>query len=199
MPSECGFNRAASKVWHDFIKGKRIKIKVTPNRLKDHLQRVLPEIRRMKVLSSPIQTMPLLDELDPEQKEAYVYLNTKTYDSLFDYYSWIYSTIPKGFVNCFYINDSLCGKVCEQCGATEFIVLLMDDDYTSMDGKSFIPCVDVYNSNQIDFDSEDFNMQFPVPINHETDYWYCINCEKFHRFGYDTEQGLYYDQTVAQV
>ena len=199
MPSQCEFNETAIRVWRDFIIGQGIKTRVTPNQLKDHLQWVLPNIKSLRVLSCPIQTIPLLDELDPEQREAFIYLNTKTYDSLFDYYSWIYFTIPKCFVNYFYINDTFRGRVCEQCGATEFIALLMDGDYSNMERKNFIPCVETYHSNQIDLGSQDFEIQFPVPINYEKDYWYCINCEKLHRFGYDYKTGLYYDQNDVEA
>lgn len=109
-----------------------------------------------------------------------------------------------GFRNYFIINDIGNGVVCEKCGSSGVVVLLLGGDYTNNLGKmKFRPSFESYYYSGIQPEGIDFVRMFPVPINFETDYWYCPYCRELHRFTYDHRKGygigLEYDQKVVPV
>lgn len=105
-----------------------------------------------------------------------------------------------GMTNYFVINDYTHGEVCEKCGTSGVVVLLMDPDFTeNLDKKVFLPGADNYEARNILIENNEFSKTFPVPVNSDTDYWWCCNCDELHRFNYDQENGLIYDQGVVDM
>lgn len=105
-----------------------------------------------------------------------------------------------GAANYFILNDLASGGICEKCGSSGIVVLLMDQDYDdNLDEKVFLPSYETYYACKIDPKSSDFMSNFPVPINHNTDYWYCPYCNEVHKFNYSDDFGLEYDQEVLDI
>ena len=75
----------------------------------------------------------------------------------------------------------------------------MDSNYTeNLDEKIFLPGLETYMVMQINPEDEEFVRNFPIPINNQTDYWYCPNCKELHKFSFD-ESGLVFNQEVIKI
>jgi hypothetical protein len=105
-----------------------------------------------------------------------------------------------GTANYFIVNNLARGEVCEKCHNSGIVIFLSDSDYLSgMEEKIFIPCFETYYALKIQPEGHVFAENFPIPINCETDYWYCPHCNELHKFRYDEELGLEYDQEVIDI
>jgi hypothetical protein len=105
-----------------------------------------------------------------------------------------------GTANYFIVNNLGNGEVCEKCHNSGIVIYLSDTNYLSgMEEKMFIPCFETYYALNIQPEDGVFAENFPVPINCENDYWYCPYCNELHKFGYDEETGLEYDQEVVDI
>lgn len=103
----------------------------------------------------------------------------------------------KGAVNYFIVNDMAYGGICDKCGSDGIVILIMDQNYTdNLEEKIWAPGLETYMAMHIMPGSDAFKRMFPVPINPATDYWYCPKCGELHKFKYDNEIGLIYDQDV---
>jgi hypothetical protein len=105
-----------------------------------------------------------------------------------------------GTANYFIVNNLAHEEVCEKCHNRGIVIFLSDSDYLSgMEEKIFLPCFETYYALNIQPEDGVFAENFPVPINCENDYWYCPYCNELHKFGYDEETGLEYDQEVVDI
>jgi hypothetical protein len=105
-----------------------------------------------------------------------------------------------GTANYFIVNNLGNGEVCEKCHNSGIVIYSSDSNYLSgMEEKMFIPCFETYYALRIQPESPVFAENFPIPINYKTDYWYCPYCNELHKFGYDEETGLEYNQEVVDI
>lgn len=105
-----------------------------------------------------------------------------------------------GTANYFIVNSLLHEEICKKCHNRGIVVFLSDSDYLSkMEEKIFLPCFETYYVLNIQPEDDVFAENFPVPINYKTDYWYCPYCNELHKFGYDEETGLEYDQEIVDI
>lgn len=105
-----------------------------------------------------------------------------------------------GFSNYFIANDPTFGHICDKCKSTGIVILITDKDYIkNMEYKIFFPTFDAYYALGIKPNDIEFAYNFPVPINYKTDYWYCPHCNELHKFKYDYNLGLIFDQEVVNV
>ena len=80
------------------------------------------------------------------------------------------------------------------------VIYLSDSNYLSgLEEKIFIPYFKTYYALNIQPESATFAENFPIPVNYKTDYWYCPYCNELHKFKYDEELGLLYDQEVVDI
>ena len=105
-----------------------------------------------------------------------------------------------GTANYFIVNDLGYGEVCEKCHNSGSVIYLSDSNYLSgLEEKIFTPCFETYYALKIQPESATFAENFPIPVNYKTDYWYCPYCNELHKFKYDEELGLLYDQEVVDI
>ena len=122
----------------------------------------------------------------------------------------IFSVLQSGYLQCptigdkggttnyFIIHDVAYGGACEKCDSDGIVLLIMDQEYVkNMDDKIFLPSIESYHTKGVSPVSDRFMNQFPIPVNYKTDYWYCPNCEELHRFSYDQELSLMYNQDIV--
>lgn len=114
--------------------------------------------------------------------------------------STVASIFSPGITNYFIINDVGYGQVCHKCGSSGYVLLILDDNYKcNLDNKVFTPCLESYFTLKVPLNSDWFIRMFPVPINPKTDYWYCPYCNEIHKFKYDRNIGLRFDQDIIKV
>ena len=117
--------------------------------------------------------------------------------NLFDMTSSSDTEIKSSAVNYFIINDIGCGEVCEKCGSSSYVLVLEDENYLKdLDKKVWLPSSETYYNLQIPI--SDIGIAFPVPANPDTDLWVCPICKEVHKFKYDNEIGLLFDQEVLK-
>lgn len=103
--------------------------------------------------------------------------------------------IKQGATNYFIINDMGYGPVCEKCGGHSYVLLLQDNNYLdNLEEKVWLPSAETYYNMRIDVD--EIGSAFPVPVNPDKDLWVCPICNEIHKFKYDNETGLEFDQQV---
>lgn len=157
------------KNWKNIVTNDGITLTLDPNEFYTEMQ--IERVRAISIIESGILCIPTLA-------------------SLFE----------PGIANYFVINDVAEGTVCEKCGSTGAVVLLLDKDYlNNLEDKVFVPSYESYYVRGISPWSLDFKKMFPVPVNPETDYWYCPYCNELHRFSYDEDFGLCYEQKVVKA
>lgn len=109
-------------------------------------------------------------------------------------------SLEGGLKNYFIINDLGEGVVCEKCRSTGAVILLMDENYLdNLENKVFRPSFETYYIKRIQPESDEFVRMFPVPVNAESDYWYCPRCNQLHRLGYTENKKVIYDQKAIPV
>ena len=132
---------------------------------------------------------------DPSERvRAINLINSKVLSTL-----TIGSLFNGGFTNYFIICDPAYGIICDKCNSYGAIVLLLDQNLKSnFENKVFLPV----GENYINFSPNLYSfilLHYPaIPVNYKTDYWYCPYCNELHRFEYDSDYGLMYDQDVVK-
>lgn len=63
----------------------------------------------------------------------------------------------------------------------------------------FFPTFNAYYFLGIKPNDIEFLYNFQVPINYKTHYWYCPHCNELHKFKYDYDIGLIFDQEVVNL
>lgn len=112
----------------------------------------------------------------------------------------IASLLKGGMTNYFIVSDVCEGVTCEKCNSFGAIILLLDKGLKSnLENKVFLPALEYYYVLGIEPESDELLRHPPVPINPDTDYWYCPYCNEMHKFNYDNKKGLIYDQEVVEV
>lgn len=105
-----------------------------------------------------------------------------------------------GMTNYFIVSDKCQGIVCKKCNSSGSIILLLDNDLKSnLDKKVLLPALEYYYVLGIKADDIELVKNPPIPINPNTDYWYCPYCNEVHRFNYNKIFGLMYDQETIKV
>jgi hypothetical protein len=163
------FEREKCEIWMDFINKNEITKKLLPKEFYIEMQNERSEIL---------------------EKLKYGTLSCRVYaDESKSTYS-----------NYFVVNDIRYGGICNKCNTDGIVLLINDENYKShlYDKKIFIPGLETYFTRKINPKSEIFRRIFPVPVNPDTDYWYCPNCNELHRFKYDSIFGLLFNQEVIK-
>ena len=148
------------------------------------------DVIKLRLPSLPTITMygGILDKIKNSKGEE---LN------LFDMTSSSDTKIKSSAVNYFIINDIGYGEVCEKCGSSSYILVLEDENYLKdLDKKVWLPSSETYYNLQIPI--SDIGIAFPIPANPDTDLWVCPTCKEVHKFKYDNEIGLLFDQEVLK-
>lgn len=148
------------------------------------------DIIKLRLPSFPTITMygGILDKIKNSKGEE---LN------LFDMTSSSDTEIKSSAVNYFIINDIGYGEVCEKCGSSSYILVLEDENYLKdLDKKVWLPSSETYYNLQIPISG--IGKSFPIPANPDTDLWVCPTCKEVHKFKYDNEIGLLFDQEVLK-
>lgn len=102
-----------------------------------------------------------------------------------------------GKANYFIINDIGEGTVCEKCGHTGAVVLLMDKKrLKKLDMKVYRPSFETYYNLGIDPSDSGLESMFPIPVNYKKDFWYCPYCNELHRFSSKDNIHVEYDQRI---
>lgn len=164
---------------------------------KDNILKIIDEeysrildIIKLRLPSTPTITMSggIFDKIKNSKGEG---LN------LFDMTSSSDTEIKSSAVNYFIINDIGYGEVCEKCGGSSYVLVLEDENYLKdLDKKVWLPSSETYYNLQIPI--SDIGIAFPVPANPDTDLWVCPTCKEVHKFKYDNEIGLLFDQEVLK-
>lgn len=148
------------------------------------------DVIKLRLPSLPTITMygGILDKIKNSKGEE---LN------LFDMTSSSDTKVKSSAVNYFIINDIGYGEVCEKCGSSSYILVLEDENYLKdLDKKVWLPSSETYYNLQIPI--SDIGIAFPIPANPDTDLWVCPTCKEVHKFKYDNEIGLLFDQEVLK-
>lgn len=149
-----------------------------------------------------IKIQSKIDLVKPENIQEFVdknslliheYIETNTLSGIINNNSNI-------FTNVFFINDFSQGIICEKCGINYTIILKSKVDFIDdINSVIFLPSTESYIVNKIFPASEKYNMQPQIPINYKEDFWYCPKCKKLHKFKYDKEIGLVFDQKAVNI
>lgn len=96
--------------------------------------------------------------------------------------------------NVFVVSDRAYGKVCTKCGANTILVIknALEDEIEALKDKIFLPSPENFIAKRISPCSKTYMTQIPVPVNIDTDKWYCLNCKELHTFSYDINLGFKY-------
>ena len=159
------FERERVERWVDFIKTSKITKRLSPKEFYIHMQ-----TERNKII----------EKLKNGTLSCRIYAD----DS------------KNNYLNYFVVNDIGYGGACSKCKTDAIVLLIMDENYESglYNKKIFIPSLETYFTLKINPESEIFKRSFPVPVNPDTDYWYCPNCNELHKFKYDKFIGLRFNQ-----
>ena len=92
-------------------------------------------------------------------------------------------------LNYFMINTD--EVVCDRCCSSSFM-LIKGNFNTSLKETVWMPKLETYISRDLLGMYYFCNPQ--VPVNYLTDYWVCPTCKEIHKFDYDCELGLIFNQ-----
>jgi hypothetical protein len=95
--------------------------------------------------------------------------------------------------NLFFVKDSTYGAICEKCGSDHVIVIKDNIDILTSDEEVvFLPAMDNYTMHRIAPYTPEFRLQYPIPVNLNTDKWYCPYCKQIHDFNNNLVHGIIY-------
>lgn len=187
------FDKQKENIWKNFIAMEGIKVEYTVDEFikemedKENLSRI-KSILKSKISQITIGSKEQFNK--DEYEEAIKNLNYSKISKMFG---------NDGVCNYFIINDIGYGGICDKCGTDGIVVLLNDKNYIeNLDKKIWLPSLETYMSLKINPEDEEFFRNFPIAINPNTDFWYCPNCKELHKFNYDNQLGLTFDQEVLK-